>query len=158
MLQITKSQVWTQPAKRVCPNSEQLTKRESYQGGMWEMESLAELTGDNSNTHPDPLSPPTVLEKGTGPWASLPTPPSAVELTCPWAPARHLLLLLQIPSSLLKYSSSFPSLCYMSFEILVRTFFCWNYKYWFWKCWYASSDWWNKRRYKLPYENNEFPM
>ena len=80
-------------------------------------------SGDDSNTHPDPLSPPTVLEKGTGPWASLPTPPSAVELTCPWAPARHLLLLLQIPSSLLKYSSSFPSLCYMSFEILVRTFF-----------------------------------
>lgn len=79
-------------------------------------------SGDNSNTHPDPLSPPTVLEKGTGLWASLPTPPSAVELTCPWAPARHLLLLLQIPSSLLKYSSSFPSLCYMSFEILVRTF------------------------------------
>ena len=123
VLQTTKSQVWTQPARRVCPSQVRaINKRERCQVacGKWDPWQSSHLV-DNSDTHPDLQSPPTVLEKDTGTWTSPPSPSLCSELHWPLgsgrAPAPPF-----TDSSLLKYSNSFPSLGYVSVEIFVRIF------------------------------------
>lgn len=76
MLQTTKSQVWTQPARRVCPTQfRAINKRGHCQVacGKWNPWQSSRPV-DNSGTYPDLQSPPTVLEKDTRTWTSGPSP------------------------------------------------------------------------------------